>query len=111
MKAAGSIVLVQFLFTDQSGSRLRPVLVLRRASMRFNDWLVCMITSQLQQADPHLDEVLNPDDPDFPATGLKAASVSDCRVLLSWTTDSLPDVLAVSASSVSLRSGSALPSG
>jgi mRNA interferase MazF len=46
MKRAGQIVLTPFPYTDLSGARLRPVLMLRQAS-RFDDWLVCMVSSQV----------------------------------------------------------------
>ena len=69
------IVLVPFPYIDLSGSKLRPALMVRQASRRFDDWLVCMVSSQLQQAEPDLDEFLSPEDDDFSATGLKASSV------------------------------------
>lgn len=75
MKRAGQIVLVPFPFADLSLAKLRPVLMLRQASARFDDWLVCMISSRLQQAEPGLDETLMPTDAAFAATGLKAPSV------------------------------------
>ena len=75
MKQAGQIVLVPFPFTNLSGTKLRPVLMLRRASARFDDWLVCMVSSQLHQAEPGFDEIVATSDPDFQATGLKTASV------------------------------------
>jgi len=75
MRQAGSIVLVPFPFTDHSENKLRPVLILRRASSRFDDWLVCMISSQLHQAEPNLDEIIEADDPEFSPSGLKASSV------------------------------------
>ncbi len=74
MKQAGQIVLTPFPYSDLSGSKLRPVLMLRRTS-RFDDWLVCMVSSRLEQADPALDEILQEDDPDFQAAGLKVPSV------------------------------------
>lgn len=75
MKQAGQIVLTPFPFTDLSGTRLRPVLMLRQASHRFDDWLVCMVSSQLQQAEAGFDEVITSTDPDFAGTGLKVPSV------------------------------------
>ena len=75
MKRAGQIALTPFPYTDLSGAKLRPVLLLRQASSRFDDWLVCMVSSQLQQADADLDEILLPSDTNFAATGLKVPSV------------------------------------
>ena len=48
--------------------------MLRQAS-RYDDWLVCMVSSRLAQAEAGFDEFIRPDDPDFPASGLKAPSV------------------------------------
>ena len=39
MKRAGQSVLVPFPFTDLSGSKLRPVLMVRQTSHRYDDWL------------------------------------------------------------------------
>lgn len=74
MKRAGQIVLTPFPYTDLTGNKLRPVLMLRQAS-KFDDWLVCMVSSQVQQAEVNLDEILSPDDPDFADSGLKVPSV------------------------------------
>jgi mRNA interferase MazF len=41
MKRAGQIVLTPFPYSDLTGAKLRPVLMLRQAS-KFGDWLVCM---------------------------------------------------------------------
>lgn len=75
MKQAGQIVVTPFPYTDLSGQKLRPVLLLRQASPRFDDWLACMVSSQLQQAEPGLDELVLPTEGDFVASGLKAPSV------------------------------------
>lgn len=75
MKRSGQIVLASFPYTDFSGSKLRPVLLLRPASASFDDWLVCMISSQTQQAEDGLDEIITPADADFPDTGLKVPSL------------------------------------
>ena len=74
MKRAGQIVLTPFPYTDLTGAKLRPVLMLRQAS-RFDDWLVCMVSSQVQQAEANLDEILTPADSDFANSGLKVPSV------------------------------------
>ncbi|MDN5869899.1 MAG: type II toxin-antitoxin system PemK/MazF family toxin [Nitrococcus sp.] len=75
MKQPGQIALTPFPFTDLSASKLRPVLLLRLASSRRDDWLVCMISTRLQQAEADLDEVITRDDPDYHRSGLKAPSV------------------------------------
>lgn len=52
----------------------RPVLLLRQLPP-FNDWLVCGISSQLQQRVPNFDDVVDTGDLDFATTGLKVASL------------------------------------
>ncbi len=74
MKRAGQIVLTSFPNTDLSATKLRPVLMLRQAS-RFDDWLVCMVSSQMHQTEADLDEIISPTDSDFPNSGLKVTSV------------------------------------
>lgn len=74
MKRAGQIVLTHFPYSDLSEAKLRPVLMLRQAS-RFDDWLVCMVSSQVQQAETGLDEILVQSDTDFVSSGLKMPSV------------------------------------
>ena len=41
--SAGAIVLVSFPFSDLSQSKLRPAVVLAKASP--NDWILCQVTS------------------------------------------------------------------
>ena len=48
--------------------------MLRQAS-RFDDWLVCMVSSKIDQSEAGFDEVLSPTDADFIASGLKVSSV------------------------------------
>jgi mRNA interferase MazF len=52
----------------------RPVLFLKRMPP-FQDFLVCGISTQLQQAVPELDESIVSTDTDFRTSGLKAASL------------------------------------
>ena len=51
------------------------MLLLKQLDSAHDDWLVCMISSQLHQYDPKLDWLLTPDDIEFGDTGLKVASV------------------------------------
>lgn len=75
MKSAGQIGLIPFPYADLSSAKLRPVLLLCQAPGNFDDWLVCMISSRLYQAQPGFDEIIQPADEDYPASGLKAPSV------------------------------------
>src|SRR5262245_36671767 len=52
----------------------RPTLFLMRMPP-FEDFLVCGISTQLQQAVPDFDETIAPTDADFRTSGLKAASL------------------------------------
>jgi mRNA interferase MazF len=75
MIRGGQLVLLAFPQTDQTVGRLRPALVLRRLPGRYDDWLVCMISSQLRHEVSGVDEVVREADSDFAGTGLKTTSV------------------------------------
>ena len=75
MIRVGQIVVFSFPQTDQVGGKLRPALVLAGVPGSHNDWLVCMISSQLRQELPGIDEVMRGTDPDFQETGLKLTSL------------------------------------
>ena len=72
---SGQIVLFRFPQTDLGIGKMRPALLLASLPSNPNDWLVCMISSQLQQAIANIDEIIKITDTDFPQTGLKTASV------------------------------------
>jgi len=71
----GQIVLFTFPHTNQSVGKLRPALVLRALAGLQNDWLICMISTQLHHEVPGIDEVIHNTDPDFSQTGLKVTSL------------------------------------
>ena len=75
MTSEGQIVLFRFPQTDRTEGKLRPALVLRRLPGRHNDWLICMISSNLDQEVPEFDEVITPEDLDFKESGLKVPSL------------------------------------
>jgi len=75
MKQSGLIALAAFPHVDASEVKLRPVLLIRPASQRFDDWLVRMVSSRLHQADAEWDELILPAHADFFDSGLKAPSV------------------------------------
>ena len=69
----GDVLLASLLQAD-GGIKNRPVVALRQMP-RFEDWLVCGVSTQLQQETTGFDIVIRPGDADFRASGLKAASV------------------------------------
>lgn len=71
----GQIVLFRFPQTDLSAGKLRPALTLRKLSGPYDDWLICMISTQLSQQIDGLDEVVKPGDADFKESGLKTPSL------------------------------------
>jgi mRNA interferase MazF len=75
MICEGKIVLFRFPQTDQTSGNLRPALVLRKLPGSYDDWLICMISSQLSQKINEFDELISPDDDDFIKSGLKETSL------------------------------------
>ncbi len=75
MKHVGQVVLFQFPQTDIEGGKLRPALLLGKLPGAFDDWLVCMISSQTRHFIQGFDEILQESDTDFDDSGLKGASV------------------------------------
>jgi mRNA interferase MazF len=71
----GQIVLFRFPQTNQILGKLRPALVLRKLPGSYNDWLICMISSQLSQEISEFDEVIKAEDTDFEQSGLKTSIV------------------------------------
>lgn len=81
MKRAGQIALMPFPYTNLASNKKRPVLLLRKLNQKQDDWLVCMVSSQLRQLQPDLDWVLTPEDSEFSESGLKVLSVFRlCRI-------------------------------
>lgn len=75
MPARGEVVLGRFPFTDGSGTKLRPVLVLATIPGPHDDYLVLFISSQLRTAVSGVDVVLGRQHPAFGGSGLKVPSV------------------------------------
>jgi len=72
---AGQIVLFRFPQTDLVLGSLRPALLVAPIPSSSDDWLVCMIFSQMHQAIPNFDEIILKTDTDFTQTRLKSESV------------------------------------
>lgn len=75
MKQAGQIVLFRFPQTDLEQGKLRPALLLGKLPGEYDDWLICMISSQIRHYIPEFDEVIRETDTDFAESGLKLTSV------------------------------------
>lgn len=71
----GQVVLFKFPQTDQPVGKLRPALVLRKLPGPYNDWLICMVSSQVQQQISEFDEMIVEQDFDYKLSGLKKPSI------------------------------------
>jgi len=75
MKQAGQIVIFRFPQTDLEEGKLRPALLLGKLPGEYNDWLICMVSSQTHHYVAEFDEIVQENDGDFRESGLKVASV------------------------------------
>jgi mRNA interferase MazF len=75
MKNPGQVVLFRFPQTDLAEGKLRPALLLGKLPGEFDDWLICMISSQVRRFMPDFDEIVREEDADFTDSGLKMPSV------------------------------------
>lgn len=83
----GEIVLIRFPQADLQAGKLRPALVIAVAPGRHADLLLVLITSQIQQAVPEFDEVIEVTDSDYAGTGLKVRSAVRIARLASVESD------------------------
>jgi len=70
----GDIVLTPFPFTDLSGNKVRPALILG-IQEKGNDVTVCFVSSIPKNTDHKFDIAMKTSDVDFKKTGLKSSSV------------------------------------
>jgi mRNA interferase MazF len=75
MKRPGDVVVVQFPFSDLTQAKMRPALLLGKLPGIHDDWLVCMISSQIRQQTTGFDDMIAIDDSDFAESGLKSPSI------------------------------------
>jgi mRNA interferase MazF len=75
MKQAGQIVLFRLPQIDLEAGQLRPALLLGKLPGNYDDWLICMISSQIRHYIPQFDELIQDHDSDFAQSSLKVASV------------------------------------
>jgi mRNA interferase MazF len=75
VKESGQIVLLRFPQTDLETGKLCPALLLGRLPGEYDDWLICMVSSQIRHCIPGFDQIIQEDAPDFATSGLKVPSV------------------------------------
>ena len=75
MKEAGQVIVFRFPQTDLEEGKLRPALLLGKLPGEYDDWLICMISSQTRQYISGFDEIIQEGDVDFGDSGLKVTSV------------------------------------
>jgi mRNA interferase MazF len=75
MKQAGQIILFKFPQADLVQSKLRPALLIGKLPGDYDDWLICMISSQVHHYIPDFDEIIQEKDIDFAESGLKIVSI------------------------------------
>ena len=75
MKRPGNVVVIQFPFADLGQTKLRPALLLGKLPGIYDDWLICMVSSQTQRCVPDFDEIVREGDADYAESGLKVASL------------------------------------
>lgn len=89
MRRPGQIALLRFPSTDLTPGKLRPVLLIAPTPGPYDDWLVCMISTQVRQALEGFDELIDQNAEDFHGSGLKVASVVRLSRLAVVSTESL----------------------
>ncbi len=71
----GTVVLTPFPFTDLSGRKVRPALVVSRSDRRDKDVILAFITSKPMPVLSNSDLLVEESQSDFGGTGLKTGSV------------------------------------
>jgi len=75
MKQTGQVVVFRFPQTNLEEGKLRPALLLGKLPGEYDDWLICMISSQTHQYIAGFDELIQESEDDFGESGLKVPSV------------------------------------
>ena len=75
MRRAGQVAIGRFPTVALSPGKPRPVVLLARVPGAYEDWQVCMVSSQLERGVQGFAEVVDPGHDDFDASGLRVASV------------------------------------
>ena len=77
----GTVVLTPFPFTDLSGAKVRPAIVVSRSDRPGDDVILAFISSVVPARPLPTDLVVDPSHPNFRETGLKVPSIVKCDKL------------------------------
>ena len=88
----GAIVLVPFPFSDLSGYKTRPALVLG-VNNKASRVIVCFIGSRLEKLDKNFDIMIKESHKNFRATGLKIASLIKTDKIASFSFEILYGII------------------
>lgn len=77
----GAVVLTPFPFTDLSGTKVRPAVVVSPSDRSGEDVILAFISSVKPLTLLSTDLLIEASHPDFPGTGLKVASIVKCDKL------------------------------
>ena len=85
------MALLNMLQPDGS-KKSRPILLLKQVRP-FNDWIVCAISSQLQQEVKGFDYVILDTSSEYTATGLKQSSVIRLGMISTVSKSAIPGII------------------
>ncbi|MCI0695607.1 type II toxin-antitoxin system PemK/MazF family toxin [candidate division KSB1 bacterium] len=71
----GDIILIDFPFTVPTQSKVRPAVVITETHDKYNNLVVCAISSVLPSTITNREILISKNDPAFPSTGLRVDSV------------------------------------
>ena len=74
VREAGQIAIMRFPTVGLAAGKPRPVVLVAPVPGPHDDWLVCMMSTQLQQAQAGFDEVIDTTAADFQGSGVKVSS-------------------------------------
>ena len=103
--AIGTVVLVHFPFTDLSGEKRRPAIVLAHAEG--NDLIVACVSSRMQRSSSY-SVVIDPEDADFAQTGLREKSIICVDKLVTLDSSVLSGELGLLSKEIQVRVGEKL---
>ena len=79
----GTVVLTPFPFTDLSGAKVRPAIVVSRSDRPGDDVILAFVSSVVPSRSLPTDLVVDPSHPNVRETGLKVPSIVNCDKLAS----------------------------